>query len=117
MPRGYQAVDRFHPNGSEGLSIPTLTPLQQHAAFWDRDNDGRIYPLDTYRGGCLVWGRVRHMQPAAPALRCLLPQPVFLCTRAAQQRGTRARLLPALALPGLSAWPSWAPSGLFTLAA
>ncbi|PNH04886.1 putative peroxygenase 3, partial [Tetrabaena socialis] len=27
-----------------------MTVLQQHCGFWDRDNDGRIYPLDTYRG-------------------------------------------------------------------
>ncbi|KXZ52072.1 hypothetical protein GPECTOR_10g1095 [Gonium pectorale] len=70
LPRAYQAVDRDHPAGTKGLSIPTMTVLQQHCAFWDRqvdeggarvsaraigllpprDNDGRIYPLDTYRG-------------------------------------------------------------------
>ncbi|KAG2502065.1 hypothetical protein HYH03_000559 [Edaphochlamys debaryana] len=50
VPRAYQAVDRHHPAGSPGLSVPTMTVLQQHCGFWDRDNDGRIYPLDTYRG-------------------------------------------------------------------
>ncbi|KAG2439429.1 hypothetical protein HXX76_004785 [Chlamydomonas incerta] len=50
VPRAYQAVDSKHPDGSKGLSIPTYTVLQQHAAFWDRDNDGRIYPYDTYVG-------------------------------------------------------------------
>ncbi|GLC40918.1 hypothetical protein PLESTF_001056100 [Pleodorina starrii] len=50
LPRAYQSVDRHSPAGSEGLSIPTMTVLQQHCGFWDRDNDGRIYPLDTYLG-------------------------------------------------------------------
>ncbi|KAK5049093.1 hypothetical protein LTR84_005516 [Exophiala bonariae] len=27
-----------------------LTALQQHILFWDRDNDGIIYPLDVYNG-------------------------------------------------------------------
>jgi peroxygenase len=31
--------------------------LEQHVNFWDRDNDGQIYPLDTFRGfrdlGCV----------------------------------------------------------------
>jgi Ca2+-binding EF-hand superfamily protein len=29
---------------------PQLTALQQHILFWDRDNDGIIYPLDVYTG-------------------------------------------------------------------
>ena len=27
-----------------------LTPLQRHAAFFDRDKDGVIYPSETYKG-------------------------------------------------------------------
>jgi len=29
--------------------------VQQHAAYWDTDHDGVIWPLDTYRG-CRRWG-------------------------------------------------------------
>jgi peroxygenase len=29
-----------------------LTPLQGHAAFFDRDKDGVIYPAETYEGAC-----------------------------------------------------------------
>ncbi|TKA72184.1 hypothetical protein B0A49_02891 [Cryomyces minteri] len=31
------------------------TVVQQHAAYWDSDNDGIIWPQDTYRG-CRNWG-------------------------------------------------------------
>jgi len=31
------------------------TPVQQHCAYWDKDDDGIIWPLDTYRG-CRAWG-------------------------------------------------------------
>lgn len=31
------------------------TVLQQHCAYWDKDNDGVIWPWDTYFG-CRAWG-------------------------------------------------------------
>lgn len=31
------------------------TVLQQHCSYWDKDNDGVIWPLNTYRG-CRAWG-------------------------------------------------------------
>ncbi|KUL84321.1 hypothetical protein ZTR_07584 [Talaromyces verruculosus] len=52
--RANQAVSREHPEGSvkSGYSEKhkDYTVLQQHVMFWDRDMDGHIWPLDTYRG-------------------------------------------------------------------
>ncbi|KAG9985260.1 Caleosin-domain-containing protein, partial [Aureobasidium melanogenum] len=31
------------------------TVVQQHVVYWDKDQDGVIWPLDTYRG-CRAWG-------------------------------------------------------------
>ncbi|XP_074567759.1 putative peroxygenase 4 isoform X2 [Curcuma longa] len=46
------------PGGSEGEEEANLTPLQRHVAFFDRNNDGIIYPSETYQGfraiGCGV---------------------------------------------------------------
>ncbi|XP_042446894.1 probable peroxygenase 5 [Zingiber officinale] len=46
------------PRGSEGEEEANLTPLQKHVAFFDRNNDGIIYPSETYQGcraiGCGV---------------------------------------------------------------
>jgi hypothetical protein len=39
------------------------TVLQQHCNFWDRDNDGVIWPLDTYRGFYeLGYGTAMHLR-------------------------------------------------------
>lgn len=38
-----------HEPGSSSAT-DQLTPLQKHIVFWDRDNDGVIWPLDVYRG-------------------------------------------------------------------
>ncbi|XP_064940861.1 probable peroxygenase 4 [Musa acuminata AAA Group] len=37
-------------SGSEGEEEMQMTPLQKHVAFFDRNNDGVIYPSETYRG-------------------------------------------------------------------
>ncbi|KAJ3021455.1 hypothetical protein HKX48_008461 [Thoreauomyces humboldtii] len=40
-----------HAPGTASASSSTdLTPLQKHVGFWDRNNDGIIYPWETYEG-------------------------------------------------------------------
>lgn len=49
MPRANKAVSAEVPDGSPE-SPENRTVLQQHVMFWDRDNDGVIYPWDTFVG-------------------------------------------------------------------
>nr|BAQ55595.1 caleosin [Chlorella vulgaris] len=48
MPRANVTCDAEHPHGT--YSPPNMTVMQQHIAFWDRDNDGVLWPQDTYVG-------------------------------------------------------------------
>ncbi|KAG6466783.1 hypothetical protein ZIOFF_075400 [Zingiber officinale] len=48
---GFQLVTPFClVPGSAGEGEADLTPLQKHVAFFDRNNDGVIYPFETYQG-------------------------------------------------------------------
>lgn len=49
MPRANLAISREKPQGTPGSST-RHTVLQQHVLFWDRDNDGIIWPWDTWTG-------------------------------------------------------------------
>eukprot|EP00198_Chlamydomonas_reinhardtii_P006031 XP_001695367.1 predicted protein [Chlamydomonas reinhardtii] len=49
MPRANKAISRERPDG-DPRAPADRTVLQQHVMFWDRDNDGVIYPLDTFIG-------------------------------------------------------------------
>ena len=50
VPRAMEAVDADHPHGTTGYKNNGYTVLQQHIAFFDRNNDGVIYPWETFQG-------------------------------------------------------------------
>ncbi|KAK4800315.1 hypothetical protein SAY86_020802 [Trapa natans] len=50
MPRAMSAPDAEHPQGTPGHRSNGLSVLQQHAVFFDQDDNGIIYPWETYVG-------------------------------------------------------------------
>ncbi|KAH7912917.1 Caleosin related protein-domain-containing protein [Hygrophoropsis aurantiaca] len=51
-PRPSQAVGFEHPNGTPGYAEKHkgYSVMQQHVLYWDRDEDGQIWPIDTWAG-------------------------------------------------------------------
>lgn len=73
MPRALQAPDREHPYGTPGHKNYGLSVLQQHVAFFDLDDNGIIYPWETYSGAYKLYFYIHTCVFISIYLKVLIP--------------------------------------------
>ncbi|KAI3734542.1 hypothetical protein L6452_14013 [Arctium lappa] len=86
MARAVAAPDIDNPNGTLGHKHHNMSVLQQHAAFFDQDDNGIIFPWETYKGlrdlgfnifACFIFMVLIHGAMSYVTLPTWLPSPFF----------------------------------------
>ncbi|CAI9296274.1 unnamed protein product [Lactuca saligna] len=86
MARAVTAPDTDHPNGTTGHKHNNMSVLQQHVAFFDQDNNGIIFPWETFKGcrdlgfnafASFLFMVLIHMALSYVTLPTWLPSPFF----------------------------------------